>query len=195
LHPGSIRSKIAPCIVAALLVVAFLATPLGARRVASESATNLAAGERGETTSSLDTRLYRWKTLLPEWERAPVFGQGLGTTTTSEGTSANPLNGLLPHNEYIRYLVETGVVGLTLLAVALGALVRALIRSRRKLSSSTLVFNAQSLGLAIVIGCLVNSLADNTLLNSPTGYAAALIIAAILAVRTASRQMPAQRAA
>jgi hypothetical protein len=48
--------------------------------------------------------------------------------------------------------------------------------------------NASTLALAIVVGCLVNSLADNTLLNSPTCYAAALIIAAVLSLPGAERR-------
>jgi O-antigen ligase len=182
LHPGSLRVKLVPCAIAAVLMLTFFATPLGAKRVAGESATSLAAAERGETTSTLDTRLYRWKTLLPQWEGAPVFGRGLGTTTTAENTATNRLNSLLPHNEYIRYLVETGVVGLALLLGSLILLIRGLVRKRRIPSTiGSGAFNAPALALAIVIGCLVNSLADNTLLNSPTGYAAGLLIAAVLA--------------
>jgi O-antigen ligase len=181
-HSGSFRVKLVPWAIAGVVVLTFLAIPLGAQRIAGESSTSLAAAERGETTSTLDTRLYRWKTLLPEWERSPVFGRGLGTTTTTENTAANRLNGLLPHNEYIRYLVETGVVGLMLLLAALAVLVRGLVRRRNVLDTQrTSALNAPSLAIAIVVGCLVNSLADNTLLNSPTGYAAALIVAAVLA--------------
>ena len=96
---------------------------------------------------------------------------------------ADPLNSLLPHNEYIRYLVETGVLGLAILLGALFLLIRALTRKRR--TSSALdagAPNAPTLALAVVAGCLVNSLADNTLLSSPTGYAAALIVVAVLAL-------------
>ncbi len=182
LHPGPFRIKLIPWAIAGVVVVSFVATPLGAQRVASESSTSLAAAEHGETTSTLDTRLYRWKTLLPEWEGSPVFGRGLGTTTTTENTLANRYNGLLPHNEYIRYLVETGIVGVAILIGSVTILIRALV-CRRKMPGpqSGSAFNAPSLAIAIVVGCLVNSLADNTLLNSPTGYAAALIIAAVLA--------------
>lgn len=183
LRPGSLGVKLGPCAIAGAIVLVFFATPLGAKRVAGETATSLSAAERGETTSTLDTRLYRWKTLLPEWERSPIVGQGLGVTTTSENTTANPLNSLLPHNEYIRYLVETGIVGIAILLAALFLLIRALVRKRK--AAYTLVsgaLNAPALGLAIIAGCLVNSLADNTLLNSPTCYAAALIVAAVLAL-------------
>jgi O-antigen ligase len=172
LRPGSLRSKLGPCAIAGVVVLVFFAIPLGAQRVASEASS-------GETNSTLDTRIHRWKTLLPRWERSPVFGQGLGTTTTTKSTSTNRQNYLLPHNEYIRYLVETGIVGLAILLAALAVLLRALFR-KLKVRAGTL--NAPALAIAIVVGCLVNSLADNTLLNSPTCYAAVLIVAAVLAL-------------
>ena len=183
LRPGPLPAKLAPCAIAAVIMLVFFATPLGSKRIGRETHTSVSAAERGETTSTLDTRLYRWKTLLPEWERSPLVGQGLGVTTTAENTVADPLNSLLPHNEYIRYLVETGVLGLAILLGALFLLIRALTRKRR--TSSALdagAPNAPTLALAVVAGCLVNSLADNTLLSSPTGYAAALIVVAVLAL-------------
>ena len=124
------------------------------------------------------------------WEGSPVFGRGIGTTTTTESTATNRLNFLLPHNEYLRYLVETGVVGLAiLLAGSRAPAITRLIRRRKTpgtLQAGTL--NAAALALAIVAGCLVNSLADNTLLNSPTCYAAALIVAAVLAYPSGAMQ-------
>ncbi|HEX4436215.1 MAG TPA: O-antigen ligase family protein [Solirubrobacteraceae bacterium] len=181
LHPGLTRIRLIPWGAAILVVVVFIATPLGSKRVAGESATNLSAAERGETTSTLDTRLYRWRTLLPQWEESPVWGRGLGTTTTSTNTRANRLNSLLPHNEYIRYLVETGVLGVLILIAGLSTLIRTLLRGRRLDGlPGARGFNASSLAIAVIIGCLVNSLADNTLLNSPTGYALAIVLGAVL---------------
>ncbi len=180
LRPGSLQTRLAPCAIAGVVALAFFATPLGARRIAGETTTSLSSAERGETTSTLDTRLYRWKTLLPEWERAPVLGQGIGTTTTTEGNAANRLNGLLPHNEYIRYLVETGVVGLCVLLFGLILLVRALVGLKPSGILDDGTSNARSLAIAVVVGCLINSLADNTLLNSPTCYAATLIVFSVL---------------
>jgi len=178
LRSGTIVAKSVPFAVAGAVVIIFFATPLGSKRVASEATTSLSAADRGETTSTLNTRLYRWKTLIPEWERSPVLGRGLGTTTTTEGTPSNRLNGLLPHNEYIRYLVETGVLGTLLLLGGLLSLVRAIVRKRDSISG---LHNVAPLVVTLVAGCLINALADNTLLNSPTCYAAALIVAAVLA--------------
>lgn len=196
LHIGSFRLKLIPCAIAAAVVLVFFATPLGSKRVAGESATSLASADRGETTSSFNTRLYRWKTLLPEWERSPVVGRGIGTTTTTESTATNRLNYLLPHNEYLRYLVETGVVGLLILIAALVMLVLRLFRMRKIPGTPDVgTLNAPSLGIAVIVGCLVNSLADNTLLNSPTCYAAALIVIAVLSLPgVATKRAPVPRA-
>jgi O-antigen ligase len=189
LRPGSLRSKLGPCAIAGVVVVSFFANPLGSHRISRESKTNIEA--TAEPNSSLSWRLHKWKTLIPDWEKSPIFGRGLGTTTTGVGPPGNPYIRKPPHNEYIRYLVETGVVGLTILLAALTLLIRGLMRRRRipgTLDGGTL--NAPSLALAIVVGCLVNSLADNTLLASPTGYAAALIIAAVLALPVGSITRP-----
>jgi O-antigen ligase len=182
LRPGAFRIKLGSYIVAIFVVIAFLATPLGAERIENESTTNFSASQtRHSANTSLAWRFYKWGTLIPLWERSPYLGNGLGTTTTSEGNSENAIEGKVPHNEYLRYLVETGIIGLTILLGAITLLIRRLARIRRisgTLAAGTV--NVGTLGLTIVIGCLVNSLADNTLLNSTTGYAAALIIFAVL---------------
>lgn len=182
LRPAAFKAKIIPFALAVLVILVFFATPLGSQRIASESSTSLAAANSEEPTSTFDWRLHKWKTLIPEWEHHPVFGQGLGTTTNTEGPSLNEFTGALPHNEYARYLVETGVLGLTILLCALAILIRSLLRGRRRdlLAQDGDAANASTLGIVVIVGCLVNSLADNTLLNSPTGYAAALIVIAVL---------------
>jgi O-antigen ligase len=176
LRQGSLRLKLSAFAAAALIVIAFLATPLGAERLASESSTNLnPTHTRGEiNNTSLGWRLYKWELLLPEWERSPLLGQGLGSTVTSEGNSENITAGKVPHNEYVRYLVETGVLGLAILLWATKLLLRALAR-RRILGSSAAI-----LATSVFVGCLVNALGDNTFLYTTTGYAVALIIAAAL---------------
>lgn len=182
LRPGSSSVKFGPCLIAGLVVLAFITTPLGAQRIARES-TTLTTVERGETNTSVAWRLHKWKTLLPEWERSPLFGQGLGTTTTEEAIPGNRFAGLPPHNEYVRYLVETGLIGFIILFGATIVLTRSLIRRRRlpsTLDAGTL--NAPTLAIVIIVGCLTNSLADNTFLDSPTCYAAALIVAAVLSL-------------
>jgi|HubBroStandDraft_2_1064218.scaffolds.fasta_scaffold00240_17 O-antigen ligase len=178
---GSLRAKLVPCMAGVLVILAFFATPLGARRISHESTTSFATAEGGEPNTSLAWRLHKWKTLIPEWERSPIFGQGLGTTTTGRAIPGNRFSSKPPHNEYVRYLVETGLAGFITLSLALVLLVRNLLRRRRLRDTlGARAHSASTLALVTVVGCLVNSLADNTLLDSPTCYAAALLIAAVL---------------
>jgi O-antigen ligase len=181
LRPGPIRANLGPYVIAGLVVLIFLAIPLGTQRITKEASTRLTTVDHGRPDSTFAWRLHKWKTLLPEWEASPFLGRGLGTTTTGEATSTARYVGEPPHNEYVRYLVETGAIGLTILLGALYVLTRSLLRRRRALGfveAGTL--NAPTLAIAIIAGCLVNSLADNTFLNSPTCYATVLVVVAIL---------------
>ena len=115
LRAGSLRVKLRAFAIALLVVVGFLATPYGAARIANESSTQLGYGNHLLATTSLGWRLYKWQTLIPQWEAHPLLGEGLGATVTEEGTEFYSTKNLPPHNEYLRYLVETGVIGATLL--------------------------------------------------------------------------------
>jgi O-antigen ligase len=186
LRDAPLPAKLGPCGIAALVVLVFFATPLGSQRIVKESSTSLAATEHGEPNTTLSWRLHKWETLLPQWERSPLFGRGLGTTTTIEVATTDEFTDALPHNEYLRYLVETGVVGLVILLLATGTLVRAILRRRDGPGTSNGDFpNAAALAMGVIVGCLVDSLADNTFLNSPTCYAATLIVVAVLTLRAA----------
>jgi O-antigen ligase len=185
LRPGSLQVKLGSFAVGIVIVIAFAVSPIGAKRIANETTTSVSSAEtRSTATTSLAWRLYKWQMLIPEWERAPALGQGLGTTVTAEGTSENFTTGAVPHNEYVRYLVETGAVGLAIVLGAIVILIRRLARVRRLAGT----LNAGPLGTAIVTGCLINALGDNTFIYSTTGYAATLIVAAVLASSSTMRQ-------
>ncbi len=190
LRPGAFRIKVGSYAVAFLTVIAFLATPLGSERLANESNTSLSSNVTKQTAdTSLGWRFYKWHSLLPEWERGPFFGQGLGATITVEGIAAeNGTTAKVPHNEYVRYLVESGLVGLSIMLFALSMLWGGLARRRRTPGTS----NGGSFALAILGGCLFNALGDNTFLYSTTGYAVAMIVAAAYGIpkrqRTVSRR-------
>ncbi len=187
LRAGPARAKLVPCALSGAIALIFLVNPVGAHHLVRESATNLTEEAGGEADSSLAWRFHKWKLLIPAWERSPILGRGLGTTTTVEAVPGNAYAGRPPHNEYIRYLVETGVIGLAAMLAALTLLVRYLIRMQKAPDPEGLgTASAATIALVVVAGCLVNSLADNTLLNSPTGYAAALIVAAALGLSAES---------
>jgi O-antigen ligase len=58
-------------------------------------------------TNSLSWRIVNWKKLFQEWLRRPLMGYGLDTC----GKLVSPWRNEA-HNDYIRYLVELGVIGL-----------------------------------------------------------------------------------
>jgi O-antigen ligase len=187
---GSLKLMLGSYAAAALVVIAFLATPLGAERIANESETSLGAGHSQQvSTTSLGWRFYKWGLLLDEWDENPFVGHGLGYTVTREGTIENVTEGSVPHNEYLRYLVETGIFGAALILAALGALLSALKRRRPSDRSGAAI-----LATAVVVGCLVNGLADNTFLYTTTGYAAAVVVAAALALPAPARARERRRA-
>ncbi len=181
LRPGSLRLKLGGCAAAALVAIAFLATPLGAEHFNEESSTQISAKRiNGEAKTSLGTRLEKWESLIVEWETSPIIGKGLGTTVTTEGVSENATSGLLPHNEYLRYLVETGVIGLIAALSGVYILLRRMARNRVMVAN-----NAGTLGIALVSGLLVNAIAANTLLYTAAAYATALVIGAVLSASSA----------
>lgn len=187
LRPGSRRLKLQAAGLVAVLALAFLLSPAGSARLSSESSSAEAgAPSRHGSGSSLSWRFYKWETLIPEWERSPYLGKGLGTTVTAEATAQSTTAGNLPHSEYVRYLVETGIVGFAALAAGMTMLIRRLNRGRRLAASQS----AAILALALLAGLLVNALAANTLLYTPAAYAAALIVGVALRTVNAERRSP-----
>jgi O-antigen ligase len=178
MRPGSALVKRRAALLVVVLAAAFVLSPVGSQRLAGEANSETTLNVKGEAeSSSLVWRLDKWGSLLPEWERNPIFGSGLGTTTTAETTRSNTSVGSLPHNEYVRYLVETGALGMAALIAALVLLIRRLDR-RRHLPGTDGA--AAVLGLAVVIGLMFDGLAANTLLYTPAAFAAALVVATAL---------------
>lgn len=56
--------------------------------------------------NSFNWRVAQWSYLLQQWLYYPIFGYGLGVSVYVS------TNQLLPHNDYVRILVEQGIVGL-----------------------------------------------------------------------------------
>ncbi len=190
LRPGSLRIKLSGCAAASLVIIIFLATPLGAERIAQESSSKLNSTHIHATANtSLAWRFLKWQTLIPQWEQSPLFGQGLGTTVTAEGISENGTAENLPHSEYVRYLVETGVIGLITLLWGVFILISRMARTRALPGAQ----NGGMLGIAIVVGLLVNAVAANTLLYTTSAYATALVVGAVLSSLTGVGPTPASR--
>ena len=158
-------------------VAIFALTPIGAERLSQlESTTSYSAAAQGHVTNSLDWRFLNWHLLLGVWGQHQLFGTGASTTQQF----VQPL-GTLPHNEYVRVLVEGGVVGALVVAAGLLGLWRAV----RRRASSSLV---GSLGRAVLIAACVDALVDNLFNYTPAVYLAAVAIG--LALGAPQREEP-----
>ncbi|RCJ22315.1 polymerase [Nostoc minutum NIES-26] len=98
-----------------LVIALFASTEFGQQRLASIAQTPLLNPDmdisraillsQGDS-NSFNWRLSQWNLLLNAWKQSPIFGYGLGLSIPVAG------NDLLPHNDYIRALVEGGIIGL-----------------------------------------------------------------------------------
>ena len=165
MQPGSARLRAGISVAMAALILVFVVSPLGSERVQQQA----------EGGDSLSWRFGKWGNLLEDWQRSPVTGIGLGITVSAEAKPWNATVGAPPHNEYVRYLVETGILGSLLIVLAVAWLLTTLFR-RRELEPASEAL----LATAVIAGLLVNALTANTALYTPAAYAAALLIGTAL---------------
>lgn len=144
-------------------ILAFKFLPQFAERANSYVATN--RFQSGGEANSLLWRIARWREIVKYWYDAPIFGQGYGASTNGA-----MLSGYLPHNEYLRVLVELGIFG-TILFLAIFLIIFKL------LNKSNVVDFAQS-GRILCIMSLLSSFTENTFLYSVHGF----LLAAVLGV-------------
>ncbi|QII08115.1 hypothetical protein BH93_24420 [Rhodococcoides fascians A25f] len=108
----------------------------------------------GEQTNSLNWRLSNWSRLLEIWQDRPLFGWGFGSTSRA----IQPL-GKQPHSEYVRFLVEVGLVGFVVLVLLAWLILRS------PVAKSSMPFH-----IALSSLVLVNATVANTLAYVPMMY-------------------------
>jgi O-antigen ligase len=96
------------------VVVTLTAYPILAPRLAAvDYGDVIVEAQTGMTSNSFSFRVMIWKELVKLWSQNPVLGWGLATTPT-----INPIRvvqdnrGFAAHNDAVRHLVETGLIGL-----------------------------------------------------------------------------------
>ncbi len=105
--------------------------------------------------SSVATRLLYWQILLPVFWEHPFFGIGLKEQYT--------LFAFVPHNDYLRLLIETGLAGFSLYMWIIGLLVWKAGQAVRAYPPATLM-HGLSLGFIMVMAChLTISMGDSLL--------------------------------
>ncbi|WP_421732517.1 O-antigen ligase family protein [Cellulomonas sp.] len=122
----------------------------------------------GTQDNSLGWRFQAWGKVLAAWHEHPVFGNGLGATTSGIILKS------IPHNEYVRMLAEVGVVGLA--AVSLLAVWYAVAMIRRINAGAPR--RVVALGLAVLVGSMVNAVAANTMLYTVAFMSTVYVLAA-----------------
>jgi len=111
----SLATLLGGILLLATVIGLFGSTEFGQERLASISATPLLNPDIDITRAilmsnwdynSFNWRLSQWYMLWQRWEEYPWLGYGLGLSLQTAG------NGFLPHNDYIRAMIEGGLVGL-----------------------------------------------------------------------------------
>jgi O-antigen ligase len=154
-----------------VFVVIFLLSPIGSQRLEElETTTPYSVASRGQayTTNSLDWRFYNWAQEIRAWRDEPILGYGLGSTAAIISPG-----GSIPHSDFLRLLVETGVIGFVLFGGALIVLCHALYR-RTRLPSYDGAY--ATLALSIVLGLLVHGLVNNASTQTATMYSTAIVV-------------------
>ncbi|RUR83026.1 O-antigen ligase family protein [Chlorogloeopsis fritschii PCC 9212] len=105
--------------------------------------------------NSFNWRISQWDYLLRAWQQFPMFGYGIGLSIPVAG------NGLLPHNDYVRALVEGGVVGLVSFLTLFGAMFLRLIQLLRYAPSGSAQQQLCLILLAFIPAILVGMITEN----------------------------------
>lgn len=69
-------------------------------------------GPPGQVDSSLTWRYANWRNLVALWAEKPLLGHGLQSTSFINPWVTQDGIGFAPHNDFLRYLVEAGLLGL-----------------------------------------------------------------------------------
>lgn len=110
--------------------------------------------------NSFNWRISQWTYLLQAWQNYPYLGYGLGTSIYVS------TNKLLPHNDYVRALVEGGIAGFTTFILFLFAqifqLVQRFLRLPKESAQRSLCVVLFALMLAVPVGMLTENIWSHT---------------------------------
>ncbi len=114
------------CALFALMILTNRQAPAKMKMVEAAVRTSQQAPVKGKTTApskiipavrkvlntgSVGWRFANWKNLVDLWQKKPWLGYGLHTTSMVNPWKTDRKIGFAPHNDFIRYLLETGAVG------------------------------------------------------------------------------------
>jgi O-antigen ligase len=133
-------------------------TPLGNPDIDIWRAILLSAGDG----NSFNWRIMQWTYLMGQWQLHPILGYGLGISAYVS------TNKLYPHNDYVRALVEGGIVGfvlfLLLFAVQIVRLIQLYNNASPKTGQRELCLVMLAIVLAIPVGMITENIWSHTTL-------------------------------
>ena len=133
-------------------------TPLGNPDIDIWRAILLSAGDG----NSFNWRIMQWTYLMGQWQLHPILGYGLGISAYVS------TNNLYPHNDYVRALVEGGIVGfvlfLLLFAVQIVRLIQLYNNASPKTGQRELCLVMLAIVLAIPVGMITENIWSHTTL-------------------------------
>lgn len=128
-----------------------------------------------------------WALLWGGFLASPVWGLGLGSATGLMRSYFGEGGVAVPHNEYMRLLTDTGVIGLLLFAIAMGVWLVAAIRMSRHAHREVREYAIAAAALAVA--WIVIAITDNAIdyYNNLSQYLGFLMAAAVTAHANAER--------
>jgi O-antigen ligase len=148
----------------AVMVGLFASTDYGVERLSSVTQTPLLNPDidvsravllAASDDNSFNWRIAQWTSLIGHWEHFPMLGYGLQTTN-----SFGPMFAWA-HNDYVRVLVEEGVVGLALFLLFLGVQLLRLLQIIRSPLSDPSQKKFCSVLIAFLLAAMVGMLTEN----------------------------------
>jgi O-antigen ligase len=154
-----------------LVLGLFISTPFGQERLASLTQTPLLNSNidisraillSGSDYNSFNWRIAQWHYLLSAWQQFPIFGSGLATSKYLS------IYHLEAHNDYIRALAESGLVGLATFLAFLAAqgirIVQLLRQTTENKEQNDLCLILLALFIAMLVGMLTENIWTHTTL-------------------------------
>ncbi|MBN2330097.1 MAG: O-antigen ligase family protein [Candidatus Omnitrophica bacterium] len=166
-----------------LFALVFVATPTGRQRIRTITQwDNLDEIERtGRETSSMVWRLLNWRFLIRTWKKSPWAGYGLDSSPIVNPNRAYQGTGpgQEPHNDYIRFLIDAGVIGLFFYLIWLAGIGLLLMRAYRQANAPP-VRGFIWIAAALYAAWLAGSANDNLIIATAYQYCLWAVFAAAL---------------
>jgi O-antigen ligase len=166
-HEMSLSKFIAGGVLFVLFIGLFGSSELGLERLNSINSTpllnpdiDLSQAILMSEGNSFNWRIKQWTYLLQAWQEHPIFGYGL------QASSALPIVYSYAHSDYIRALVEGGVVGFITFLVFLGGQMIRLFHLHGKAAPRSDLRKLCSILIAFFIALLLGMATDNVWSNT-----------------------------